>query len=90
MSDTVKSIPALTLTPVETANVQPRPAESSAGQTDVSDQPRLAIERGPAGFVYKVLDRTTGEVIRQIPHESLADLAKAPDYDGGAVIKTSV
>ncbi|NAW11153.1 flagellar protein FlaG [Salmonella sp. gx-h1] len=41
-------------------------------------------------YVYKVLDRVTGEVIRQLPREDVEKLAVDPTYRGGRVVDTSV
>ncbi|MEH6664264.1 MAG: flagellar protein FlaG [Brevundimonas sp.] len=51
---------------------------------------RLVIEQGAAkgAFIYKILDRETGEVIRQLPREELTKLAARPGYAAGAVIDT--
>jgi flagellar protein FlaG len=52
---------------------------------------RLVIEEGPqaGAFVYKTLDRLTGEVIRQFPREEvLKFMADVPA--SGRVIDTSV
>jgi flagellar protein FlaG len=46
---------------------------------------RLTIEEGPNGFVYKTLDRVTGEVIRQFPREEVLKLKVSPTYDRGGV-----
>ncbi len=49
---------------------------------------RLTIEKGPEGFVYKTLDRVTGEVIRQFPREEIIKLRQSTDYDPGDIIVT--
>ena len=53
---------------------------------------RLVIEQGSrAGtFVYKTLDRETGEVVSQFPSEKLLEMTERPDYDVGTVINTTV
>ena len=53
---------------------------------------RLVIEQGPraGSFVYKTLDRETGEVVRQLPSEDLVKLRQSDDYGAGAVINTTV
>lgn len=53
---------------------------------------RLVIEQGPraGSFVYKTLDRETGEVVRQMPSEDVVKLKQHRDYDPGQVINTSV
>lgn len=55
-------------------------------------QYRLVIEEGPraGSFVYKTLDRETGEVVRQLPREEVVSLSRQDDYDLGAVIDTTV
>ena len=49
---------------------------------------RLTIEEGPNGFVYKTLDRVTGEVIRQLPREDVVKMRHSPAYGPGELIKT--
>ena len=52
---------------------------------------RLAIEAlGDNRYVYKVLDRVTGEVIRQLPREDVEKLNSDPTYRGGRVVDTAV
>ncbi|MDO9588601.1 MAG: flagellar protein FlaG [Brevundimonas sp.] len=53
---------------------------------------RLVIEQGPraGSFVYKTLDRETGEVVRQLPSEEVVRLKQQGDYDPGKVIDTTV
>ena len=53
---------------------------------------RLVIEQGsrPGSFVYKTLDRETGEVVRQLPSEQVVKLRQSDDYDVGAVVNTTV
>ena len=50
---------------------------------------RLVIEEGPRGsFIYKTLDRVTGEVVKQLPREQVVDLMRTSDYSAGAVFDT--
>lgn len=50
---------------------------------------RLVIEEGPGRqFVYKTLDRTTGEVVSQFPREEVLKLMIDPTYAAGRVIDT--
>ena len=51
---------------------------------------RLVIEEGPqpGSFIYKTLDRVTGEVVRQLPRETIVQLMESGDYAKGAVINT--
>lgn len=76
-------------------------AGSSAGGADLADREqaaeaerlaryRLIIEEGPgSGFVYKTLDRVTGEVVSQYPREEVLKLKQDPAYDPGRVIDTT-
>ncbi|HEV7227373.1 hypothetical protein [Brevundimonas sp.] len=52
---------------------------------------RLVIEEGPSAgsYVYKTLDRVTGEVVRQLPREQVVQLMQGGDYASGSVIDTS-
>ena len=52
---------------------------------------RLIIEEGPTRgtFVYKTLDSTTGEVVRQFAREQVLQMAQSGDYSAGELIYTS-
>lgn len=82
------------------SSVNPVPTGSSAAggddfrqaaRTQIPDtgRYRLTIEEGPDGFVYKTLDRVTGEVIRQFPREEVLRMKASPAYDRGGVFDTS-
>lgn len=60
-------------------------------EAERSSRYRLVIEEGArkGSFVYKTLDRMTGEVIRQLPREQVVELNARDDYAAGAVIDTS-
>ena len=51
---------------------------------------RLVIEEGPqsGSFIYKTLDRITGEVVKQLPREQVVDLMQTAQYSAGSVIDT--
>lgn len=51
---------------------------------------RLVIEEGPqaGSFIYKTLDRVTGEVVKQLPREQIVNLMRTADYSAGSVIDT--
>lgn len=51
---------------------------------------RLIIEEGPkrGTFIYKTVDRVTGETQRQFPREELVRLKEDPAYAAGAVTDT--
>jgi len=58
--------------------------QKSENQSDF----RLIIEEDQAsgGFVYKTLDRRTGEVVQQFPREEVVRLRQRADYQAGAII----
>ena len=39
-------------------------------------------------FIYKILDRETGEVVRQLPRDEVARIGERSSYAAGAVIDT--
>ncbi|MBB4799116.1 flagellar protein FlaG [Brevundimonas bullata] len=90
MADNVARVPSIALVTPEIAgqSVEPPPqrmqADNDAGRY------RLTIEEGPDGFVYKTLDRVTGEVIRQLPREDVVKMRHSPAYGPGELIKTKV
>lgn len=51
---------------------------------------RLVIEEDAAtgAFIYKTLDRRTGEVVQQLPRESVLKAMSSEDYNPGLVIDT--
>ena len=58
----------------------------SADQPDV----RLVIEESdqPGSYIYKTLDRRTGEVLQQFPRVELLRLRDEEDYRSGSVVST--
>jgi uncharacterized FlaG/YvyC family protein len=50
----------------------------------------LIQESGEVGvYVYTILDRTTGQVLSQLPCKVVLSLAQQDDYAAGKVISTS-
>ncbi len=81
----VKPVSASTEAPVAD---DPNPTVNSLAD---AGRYRLTIEAiGRHRFVYKVLDRVTGEVIRQLPREDVEKLISDPTYRGGRVVDTAV
>jgi len=88
------------ITPVPPVGVSPSAAVSGGDhsqsravqEAERAARYRLVIEEGPdrGSFVYKTLDRVTGEVVRQLPREDVVQLIRSGDYAKGAVIDTSV
>jgi len=65
------------------------PAAATVQSPDLVNA-RLVIEEDSASgsFVYKTLDRITGEVIKQIPREEVLQMLSRTDYQSGDVVKT--
>lgn len=86
--------------PVSAVAVLPAAAAGSPAGGDFSDKAsedaeraaryRLVIEEGPTAgsFIYKTLDRVTGEVVKQLPREQIVNLMHAGNYSAGSVIDT--
>jgi flagellar protein FlaG len=53
---------------------------------------KLTVDKDPntGEYVYKAIDRVTGEVIRQLPRKELLEMRKSSAYQAGSVIKTDV
>ena len=60
--------------------IEPPPVEKAADF-------RLVIEEDPVsgGFIYKTLDRRTGEVVNQFPRETVLQMRDSPTYTPGEV-----
>ena len=77
--------------------VTPSPAppaatsNTAAIQNDVPDL-RLVIEEDRASglFIYKTIDRRTGDVVQQLPREDVVRMHQAEDYAAGAIIKAKI
>lgn len=72
----------------------PRPdtassAERAAQSQDPVDM-RLVIEEDKASnsYVYKTVNRLTGEVIQQLPRDQVLKLRERLDYEAGDVVRT--
>jgi len=50
---------------------------------------RLVIEEGGGSYVYKTIDRRTGEVVAQFPREEILRMREEASYEAGAVINAS-
>ena len=67
-------------------SAEPRGPEPNPPATDY----RLVIEQGPVQgtFIYKTVDRTTGEIIKQFPREELVKMIDSTAYSTGTVADT--
>jgi len=65
-------------------SIVPQPSVASRQNADL----RLIIEEDQATgtFIYKTLDRTTGEIVKQFPREQVIRLRETPGYEPGDVI----
>ena len=70
----------------DTGSVQSRIATGALDQADL----RLVIEEVSGSYVYKTVDRRTGDVVAQYPREDILKLREETDYAAGAVIRTRV
>lgn len=66
------------------------PERRPQAQPTVTPQPdlRLVIEDQAGAFVYKTIDRRTGEVVLQLPREEVLRMRETQAYEAGAVITT--
>jgi flagellar protein FlaG len=66
----------------------PRGAAPAARLKDPADE-RLVIEidQASGSYVYKVVDRATGDVVRQLPRAEVLRLRHESPYAAGAVIR---
>ena len=72
---------------------QVRPAPRGAAPEATKPEPvemRLVIEEDPAtgSYVYKTIDRATGEVLLQLPRAEVLKLREEPKYAAGTIIRT--
>jgi flagellar protein FlaG len=90
---TVAEQPSIAVPPVavsvDTGKTSDRNRASQ--QAEEAARYRLVIEEGPTqgSFVYKTLDSTTGEIVRQFPREQVLRMAESGGYSAGGLIDTS-
>ena len=90
MADNVARLPSVALVTPEATGQGVEPPKPPMQTDSDAGRYRLTIEEGPDGFVYKTLDRVTGEVIRQLPREDVVKMRHSPAYGPGELIKTKV
>ena len=93
MSQNVEPLRAASVQRVQSASDAPGPdlSERRRAQEDADRiaRHRLIIEGDPAkGYVYKSVDRLTGQVVSEYPRETVLRLQSDPDYSQGSVIDT--
>src|ERR1700761_4502110 len=86
------TVPASGSSPPAPAQPVGSVAASSASQAPggAASNQRLIIKEGAqAGvLIYTVLDRTSGEIVVQIPREMVIKLGSRDDYSAGQIIST--
>ncbi|MDB5469364.1 MAG: hypothetical protein JWR84_924 [Caulobacter sp.] len=92
MSNSIANIRAVP-EPVASMIAQPvQPVAEPAAPTPKGQNAdlRLVIEEDEAtgAFVYKTLDRRTGEIVQQLPRESVLRAMSSEDYNPGLVVDT--
>ena len=73
------------------ASTQPSPEDKAPASTGPDPvETRLIIEQDQASgsYVYKTVNRLTGEVVQQLPRAEVLKLRQELQYSAGAVIKT--
>lgn len=70
----------------ETAPRAVKIAEGAEDQADI----RLIIEEQGGSYVYKTVDRRTGDIVAQYPREELLKMREEDDYAAGTVISAKV
>ncbi len=91
-------VAAFAATPDPTFGQKPAPrqrpdtgpaVQGAAPSQDAADM-RLVIEEDKAtnSYVYKTVNRLTGEVIQQLPREQVLQLREQLNYEAGNVVKT--
>lgn len=86
---------ATPIVPVTEVAPAPKPI-APAVQVPVEPPPsvdpdlRLVIEERGETFVYKTVDRRTGEVVQQLPREDVVRLKDEQDYSAGDIVSAQV
>lgn len=88
----IRAVPAVVAEPSLQSGADHEANSRAAADAERLARYRLVIEQGSraGSFVYKTLDRETGEVVRQLPSEEVLKMRQQDDYGVGAVINTTV
>ncbi|MDP1913956.1 flagellar protein FlaG [Brevundimonas sp.] len=87
----IRAVPAVVAEPSLQSGADHEANSRAAADAERLARYRLVIEQGSraGSFVYKTLDRETGEVVRQLPSEEVLKMRQQDDYGVGAVINTT-
>lgn len=90
MSNTIAATARVADASAPTPPATPAPESRDAPRDSLSQAAdlRLVIEEDETTgrFIYKTLDRRTGEVIRQVPREEVLRMKEEPGYSPGDVV----
>jgi flagellar protein FlaG len=88
----VRVLPAMAAEPSLQPAADREANAKAAAEAERQSRYRLVIEQGGqvGSFVYKTLDRETGEVVQQLPSEQVLKMRQSEDYGVGSVINTTV
>lgn len=91
----IRAVPEPVAAPVAIGSVIERPVEpavetQATGPRGQTADLRLVIEedKDTGSFVYKTLDRRTGEVVQQLPRDTVLKAMASADYHPGLVVDT--
>ncbi|WP_332771783.1 flagellar protein FlaG [Phenylobacterium sp.] len=88
----ITSVTDPTLNQAAARRPTPDPGVAAKGPVEMTPDAadlRLVIEEGGGSYVYKTIDRRTGEVVAQFPREEILRMREETDYEAGAVISAS-
>lgn len=83
---TLNQQPSQTPAAPDTAPLAVRIAAGDESQADF----RLVIEEQGGSYVYKTVDRRTGDIVAQYPREQLLKMRDEDDYAAGTLIRAKI
>ena len=96
MENKINATPPLQDLPVgQSPHEAVRPKESEEGRSlpefkpAPSSEMRLVIEPAGGSYVYKTIDRRTGEVVWQYPMEDVLKMRNQETYSAGVIIRAT-
>jgi flagellar protein FlaG len=80
--------PAARPAPTDSVGFARRPVDASQDEADL----RLVIEEGRSAgaYIYKTINRVTGEVVAQFPREEVLQMQDDADYAAGSMVNAKV
>jgi len=76
--------PPVKAAPTDGASLAKRPVNASQDEADL----RLVIEEGDTAgaYIYKTVNRVTGEVVAQFPREEMLQMRDSATYETGSIV----